>query len=98
MPLGATVGRNGTVTWTVRGKKRTGKLSETGRVSVQVDTWTAKFKDENDNIRRIPTKETNRKIAEQILAQYEKEVTRIRTGDTTRESPIEYVRGCGLGA
>ena len=55
------------------------------RVSVQVDTWTAKFKDENDKIRRIPTKETNRKIAEQILAQYEKEVARIKTGIITRE-------------
>ncbi|MCL2004525.1 MAG: tyrosine-type recombinase/integrase [Planctomycetaceae bacterium] len=52
---------------------------------MQVDTWTAKFKDENDNIRRIPTKETNRKIAEQILAQYEKEVARIKTGIITRE-------------
>ena len=29
MPQGATVGRNGTVIWTVRGKKRTGKLSRT---------------------------------------------------------------------
>ena len=27
MPEGAKVGRNGTVTWTVKGKKRTGKVS-----------------------------------------------------------------------
>jgi integrase len=85
MPPGATVGRNGIVTWTIRGKKRTGKLSATGRVSVQVDTWTAKFKDENGKVRCIPTKETNRKVAEQILAQYEKEVARIKTGVITRE-------------
>ena len=85
MPSGATVGRNGWVTWAVRGKKRAGKLSETGRVSVQVDTWTAKFKDENGIVRRVPTKETNRKVAEQILAQYEKEVARIKTGVITRE-------------
>jgi integrase len=85
MPPGATVGRNGLVTWTVRGKKRTGKLSGTDRVSIQVDTWTAKFKDENGKIRRIPTKETNRKVAEQILAQYEKDIARIKTGVITRE-------------
>ena len=27
LPAGATVGRSGRVTWTVKGKKRTGKLS-----------------------------------------------------------------------
>jgi hypothetical protein len=37
MPTGATVKKN-IATWTVRGKKRTGKLSGTGKVSVQVDT------------------------------------------------------------
>jgi integrase len=85
MPPGATVGRNGVVSWTVRGKKRTGKLSGTGRVSVQVDTWTAKFKDETGAIRRVPTKETNRAVAAQMRAQYEKEVARIKTGVITRE-------------
>jgi hypothetical protein len=85
MPPGATVGRNGTVTWTVRGKKRTGKLSATGRVSVQVDTWTAKFKDETGTVRRIPTKETSRPAAAQVLAQHEKEVARIKAGVITRE-------------
>jgi integrase len=52
---------------------------------MQVDTWTAKFKDETGTIRRIPTKETNRKVAEQILAQYEKDIARIKTGIITRE-------------
>ena len=85
MPPGATVGRNGTVTWTVRGKKRTGKLSGNNKVSMQVDTWTAKFTDETGAVRRIPTKETNRKVAEQILAQYEKDIARIKTGVVTRE-------------
>ena len=47
MPPGARVKQDGTVTWTVKGKKRTGKLSKTGSVSVQSDTWTAQFTDEN---------------------------------------------------
>jgi hypothetical protein len=37
MPEGATVGRNGIVTWTVKGKKRTGKMSASGRVSIPYD-------------------------------------------------------------
>ena len=38
MPDGAKIGRNGAVTWTVKGKKRTGKLSTSpGRVTVQSD-------------------------------------------------------------
>ena len=85
MPVGATVSRNGTVTWTAKGKKRTGKLSKTGNVSVQVDTWTAKFRDENDKIRCVPTKTTIRSIAEGMLVQYEKEVARIKTGVITRD-------------
>jgi integrase len=85
MPEEATVGRNGVVTWKVRGKKRTGKLSGTDRVSMQVDTWTAKFTDETGKVRCVPTKTTNREVAERMLAQYEKEVDRVRTGVTTRE-------------
>ena len=47
IPAGAKVGRTGTVTWTVKGKKRTGKMSASpGRVTVQSDTWTAQFTDE----------------------------------------------------
>ena len=85
MPIKATIGRNGTVTWTVKGKKRTGKLSASpGRVSVQSDTWMAQFTDETGQIRRISTKTTNRSVAEKILAQYEKDVDRVRTGVTTR--------------
>ena len=84
MPVGATVSKNGTVTWTAKGKKRTGKLSKTGNVTVQVDTWTAKFRDENDKIRCVPTKTTIRSVAEGILAQHEKEVARIKTGVITR--------------
>jgi integrase len=87
MPEGAKVGRNGVVTWTIRGKKRTGKLSGkgTGRVSIQVDTWTAKFTDETGKVRCVPTKTTNREVAEKMLAQFQKDVDRIRTGVTTRE-------------
>ena len=85
MPAGATVGRNGVVTWKAKGKKRTGKLSGTNRVSVQSDTWTAQYTDETGQSRRVSTKTTNRSVAEKILAKYETEVDRIRTGVTTRE-------------
>jgi len=65
MPDGATVGRNGAVTWTVRGKKRTGKLSTSpGRVTIQSDTWTAQFMDETGKTQRISTKTTVRSVAE----------------------------------
>ena len=85
LPPGATVKRDGTVTWKVRGKKRTGKLSKTGSVTIQSDTWTAQFTDENGKTQRISTKTTVRSIAEKILAQYQTEVDRIRTGVATRE-------------
>ena len=84
MPEGATVSKNGTVTWNARGKKRTGKLSKTGNVSLQVDTWTAQFTDETGKIRKIPTKTTVKSVAEKILAKYEADVDRIRTGVATR--------------
>jgi len=69
MPEGATVRRDGTVTWTVKGKKRTGKMSSSpGRITVQSDTWTAHFTDETGKVQRISTKTTVRSVAEQILA------------------------------
>ena len=85
MPAGATVKRDGTVTWTVRGKKRTGKLTPSGTVSIQSDTWTAQFTDENGKSQRISTKTTVRSVAEQMLAKYQTEVDRIRTGVATRD-------------
>ena len=85
MPPRATVKRDGTVTWTAKGKKRTGKLTKTGSVSVQSDTWTAQFTDETGKVQRISTKTTVRSIAEKILAKYQTEVDRIRTGVATRE-------------
>ena len=86
MPEGATVRRDGTVTWTVKGKKRTGKMSSSpGRITVQSDTWTAHFTDETGKVQRISTKTTVRSVAEQILARYQTEVDRIRTGVATRE-------------
>ena len=85
LPAGATVKQNGTVTWTVKGKKRTGKLSGTNRVSFQVDTWTAQFTDENGKSQRVSTKTTVRSVAEKILARYQSEVDRIRTGVATRD-------------
>ena len=86
MPAGATVGRNGTVTWLAKGKKKSGKLSHIpGRVSVQSDTWTAQFTNEHGKTQRISTKTTVRSIAEKILAKYQTEVDRIRTGVATRD-------------
>ena len=85
MPTEATIGRNRTVTWKAKGKKRIGKLSGQNRVSIQSDTWTAQYTDETGQSRRVSTKTTNRSVAEQILAQYEKDVDRIRVGVTTRE-------------
>ena len=85
MPTGAKVGRNGTVTWTVKGKKRIGKVSKTGSVSIQSDTWTAQFTDEHGKMQRISTKTTVRSVAEQILNKYQTEVDRIRTGVATRD-------------
>jgi TnpA family transposase len=66
VPEGATVKRNGEVTWKVRGKKRTGKLSGTNRVSMQVYTWTAKFTDETGKVRCVPTNTANREVAERM--------------------------------
>ena len=71
MPVGATTEQDGTVTWVSRGKKKTGKLSGTNRVSVQSDTWTAQFSDETGKVRRVSTKTTNRSVAEKILAHHE---------------------------
>ena len=85
LPHGAKIGRTGTVTWTVKGKKRTGKLSGTDTVSHQVDTWSAEFTDEAGKVRRVSTKTKNRSAAEQILARYEAEVARIKSGVVTRE-------------
>jgi integrase len=84
-PAGAKIGRNGTVTWTVKGKKRTGKLSGNDMVSHQVDTWSAEFTDETGKVKRVSTKTKNRSAAEQKLAQYEAEVVRIKSGVVTRE-------------
>jgi len=85
LPAGAKIGRTGTVTWTVKGKKRTGKLSGKDTVSHQVDTWSAEFTDEDGKVRRVSTKTKNRSAAEQILARYEAEVARIKSGVLTRE-------------
>ena len=87
IPEGATVSRNGAVSWLAKGKKRTGKASTTspGKVNVQSDTWTAQFTDENGKSQRVSTKTTVRSVAEKILARYQTEVDRIRTGVATRD-------------
>jgi len=85
MPKGAKIGHKGTVTWTSKGSKRTGKLSDRGKVSVQSNIWTAQFTDETGTVRRVSTKTANRVAAEKILAKYEAEIDRIRAGVATRE-------------
>jgi integrase len=74
-----------TVTKTAKGQKKMGKLSGTNRVNVQIDTWTAQFVDEAGKVQRMPTQTTNRDVVEKILAQYEKEIDRIKSGVITRE-------------
>jgi integrase len=59
-------------------------LSGADRVAVQVNTWTAQFVDETGEVRRFSTKTAVRSVAEKILAQYEKEVERIKSGVITR--------------
>ena len=85
IPDNATIGRNGTVVWTVKGTKRTGKLSKSGKVNVQSENWTAQFTDEDGIVRRMATKTSNRSAAEKILARHVAEVDRIRAGVATRE-------------
>ena len=94
LPPGATVKKN-IVTWTAKGKKKTGKLSGLDRVSVQVDTWTAQFTDETGKVRRVSTKTANRNAAEKILSNFEAEVDRIKSGVVTREElaqiPLRHI-------
>ena len=85
MPEGATVGQNEVVVWVVKGKKRMGKLSKSGKVNVQSDTWTAQFTDETGTVRRVSTKTTNRSVAEEMLARHEAEIDRLKSGVVTRE-------------
>jgi len=58
-------------------------------VSVQVDTWTAQFTDENGKVQRVSTKTANRSAAEKILANYESEVDRIKSGVVTRDELVK---------
>jgi integrase len=60
-------------------------MTPSGTVSIQSDTWTAQFTDENGKSQRISTKTTVRSVAEQMLAKYQTEVDRIRTGVATRD-------------
>jgi len=85
MPAGAKVKRDGTVMWTVKGKKREGNLSGADRVSMQVDMWTAQYTDETGTVQRVSTKTKDQSVALKILARYEAEVDRIRSGVVTRE-------------
>jgi hypothetical protein len=84
LPADAKV-KNGIVNWTAKGKKKTGKISGSDRVSIQVDTWTAQFTDETGKVQRISTKTANRSAAEKILANFEAEVDRVKSGVVTRD-------------
>jgi integrase len=84
LPPNATV-INGNVTWfDRRGKKHIGKLTKTGRVLVESDTWQIRYRDENGKERREPAGVRNRDAALAILLQREKEVERIKMGIATR--------------
>jgi integrase len=74
------------VFWTSKQKKRTGKLTPDGKVSHQIDVWTAQFTDENGKTKRISTKTTNKIAAEKILAKYVAEVDQIKAGILTRKN------------
>jgi len=85
-PEGATIsGQDGMVTWIAKGKKLTGKLSKSGKVSVPVGAWIAQYTDEAGTVRRVSTKTKNRVAAKKILTRYETEIERIRAGVATRE-------------
>ncbi len=84
MPDGAKV-TGDAVTWTAKGKTKTGKLSpETGRVLVHSETWTARYKDEAGKTVEVSTKCRDRAAANRVLAKLENEVIQIRTGAVSR--------------
>jgi integrase len=84
MPKGATVNK-GVVTWSAGGKTRKGKLTKSGKVSFQVDTWSVLYTDEKGKTHRIAAKTKDRSVAERILANYEAEIDRIRAGVVSRK-------------
>ena len=94
LPADAKV-KNGIVTWTAKGKKKTGKMSGSDRVSVQVGTWTAQFTDENGKVRRVSTKTANRQAAEKILSNFVAEIDRVKSGVVTRDEldqlPLRHI-------
>ncbi len=53
MPPGANV-KGDVVTWTSKGRTKTGTLSGTDRVLVQSNIWAVKFIDENGKTKEIP--------------------------------------------
>ena len=64
---------------------------------MQVDTWIAEFTDENGKVQRVSTKTKNRSAAEKILARYETEIDRIKSGVVTREEiSVAQKRGVTL--
>ncbi len=84
MPDGAKV-KGDVVTWTAKGKTKTGKLSpDTGRVLVHSETWTARYKDEAGKTVEVSTKCRDRAAANRVLAKLENEVIQIRTGAVSR--------------
>ena len=90
LPNGAVI-KNGIVTWTSQGKKRTGKLSGEDRVFCESEFWIAKYTDENGKVRTVSTKTKDKPAANRILAKLETEVERIRAGVATREELVSAV-------
>ena len=83
--LNGTTIKNGTVKWSSDGKTRKGKLTKNGNVNFQVETWSVLYTEEKGKTHRIAAKTKNRSVAEKILANYEAEVDRIRSGIVVRE-------------
>jgi len=75
IPENATI-KNGIVSWTVKGKKKTGTLSGTDKVLCQSENWTAQFIDENGKRKEISTKTKDKTAAQRILVRYESEIER----------------------
>jgi integrase len=85
LPKNATIIRK-SVTWIdSKGKKHIGKLTKNKRVLVESACWQIRYRDETGKERRESTKTRNKEIAQNILAQREKEVERIKMGIASRQ-------------
>jgi len=87
LPENATI-KNGIVSWTDKGKKKTGKLSGTDKVRCESEIWIARFIDENGKRQEISTKTKDKASATRVLVKHENEVSLIQAG-LAKRSDIE---------